>query len=387
MKNLIDDIMELMCEDDLQLEKIINGLNVLNDNGYFQDLSKIRIIFFEIAADLNNKDINNLLNKYTNNNYSYLLDFIKNNDYSPGEFLYNLEGHDYLNFFLTSPELNRKYNSKSYKIFKKNQDFLTKYPVKEFGYLYLNFYLNNFNGLTEDEIEFCEKFKQVSEIYQYKYKAQCKTDFLEMVKEKFANYFDNKDNNVLDKTFVRMYREENQAIIKPRKIKSLKISGKPSLESGTWASTLSSDYRYISKWDEWQSNNMDINYKFVATFNINKNCNVLQVANVNELAILYFLYPDPHYSISLDNMLDLYNCAEGNVKFSFTPCYINWEKVFEKYNVYYFANEASIGEGFEMSNPYDAETILIRDISLIENLKKYDINEYRKMFCIEDIER
>lgn len=385
MEELIENTMDLMAEDNPDIEQIIKNLGILQENNYFSDLSKIRLIFFEIASELENEKINTLLNEYTNNNYSYFNDFLKNNEYSLLDFTYIISKTEALDFYLTSPEVNRKYNSNQYQIFKKNQDFLKKYPVKEFAYLFLNYHVGNFDNLNDNEINFCKELEEIAEIHRRDYEMQCRKEFMKMAREDFEHYFDNKDNSILNQTFIRMYRKEGQALVEPREIKTMDVIGKPNLESGTWASTSPIDRRYISKWDEWQKSEMSIDYQFVSTFTINKDCKLLSVDNVNELAILYFLYPQQ--PLQFNNMLDLFNCAIGNSKFSIAAYKIDWDKVFKDYNVYYFANKDSIGEGFEMSNPYDVETILIRDTSLIENLKEYNINEYRRMFCIEDIER
>ena len=385
MEELIENTMDLMAEDNPDIEQIIKNLRILQENNYFSDLSKIRLIFFEIASELENEKINTLLNEYTNNNYSYFNDFLKNNEYSLLDFTYIISKTEALDFYLTSPEVNRKYNSNQYQIFKKNQDFLKKYPVKEFAYLFLNYHVGNFDNLNDNEINFCKELEEIAEIHRRDYEMQCRKEFMEMAKEKFEHYFDNKGRDILDQTFIRMYRHENQAIVKPRKENSFKVSGKPGIEDGTWASTSPVDKSYISKWDEWQKREMGIDYKFVATFTINKDCKLLSVDNVNELAILYFLYPKQ--PLEFDKMLDLFNCADGKCKYSFASYQIDWDKLFEDYNIYHYANKPSIGEGWEMSNPYDAETILVRDVTLMENVKEYNINEYIRMFCIEDIER
>lgn len=388
MENLKEKIMDLMCEDDIDLNKIKEGLNTLNENGQFKDLSNIKIIFFEIAADLNNEEINVLLNEYTNGSYNYLLEFLKDNEYSPNNFLYNIDGTDALEFFLTSPALKKRYESYGYERYKFNQDFLKQYPVEDFAYLFLNYHFENFDDLSEEEIEFCEKFDETSDIIKKKYEEQCKIDFLKNMKENFSNYFINKENDVTDKTFVRMYREKEQSIVPPREIKSYGPSEKPALELGTWASTFADDRRYVSKWDMWQEYEMNIDYKFVSTFNIDKDCKILSVANRNELAMLCFLYPNKEKEITLDEAISLYNCAIGNIKCTFAPHYIDWNEIFKEYDVYYFANEEDIGEGVRISNAYNVETILVNNVSVIENLKEYAIDDYRKMFCqIEEVER
>lgn len=385
MEELIENTMDLMAEENPNIEQIVENLKILQENDCFSDLSRIRLIFLEIASELENEKIDALLDKYTNNNYHYYSDFLRNNDFSILNFTYKIAETDALSFYLTAKEVDRKYNSKQYQVFKKNQDFLKNYPVEEFGHLYLNCYFKNFDGLTEKEMAFCEEFEDIAEIHKREYQNQCRKEFMEMAKEKFEHYFDNKGRDILDQTFIRMYRHENQAIVKPRKENSFKVSGKPGIEDGTWASTSPVDKSYISKWDEWQKHEMGIDYKFVATFTINKDCKLLSVDNVNELAILYFLYPKQ--PLEFDKMLDLFNCADGKCKYSFASYQIDWDKLFEDYNIYHYANKPSIGEGWEMSNPYDAETILVRDVTLMENVKEYNINEYIRMFCIEDIER
>lgn len=392
--DLLDNLLSFLDDNNSKLNKnqcldlICNTLLKLD----FSECNNDVIMVMTQLCNLNNDKVNQCLNTITNNNYEFLFNenVIDDDLDFTNDFFYLLnkeENKKYKDYFCNNKSINRKINSNSIKQYTFDNDFLNIYPIEKFSFLLLHKENEAFTNNSKFK-SFFEGINNISKNLYEKYSCDCCNILMEEYKNKYISYFDNSDRNKLKQQFVRLHRNKEEGVTAPYETNQFHLPDKPKLSSGTWASTKSENENFISKWDEWQKSEMELDYKYVTTFNIDEEFSkYLYIKNKNDICKLFFLFPK-EYNYSLEDLVSIALCADEKLKNPYNLIFINWDELLKQYDVIHFGDENDIGSGFSLSSSYDTETILVTNPDLINNVYTYNIESYKNRNNVyEDIVR